>query len=237
MLNYLYLLLNLLSFLIPFAYSFEKRMNFISQWKAVVVSLAIVSSIFIFWDIIFTINGVWGFNPDYLLGINILHLPIEEWMFFLLIPYASFFIHYSLQYFFPKVQLSIKLTQIITILLIASSLVVALFNWDKAYTLVNYSFFSLILLIGIMKGKHLLQRFYVSYPIILIPFLLINGILTGSFIENEVVWYNDMENLGIRLFTIPIEDFAYAFSMIFLNVFLIEYWRKKLKLPALKTRI
>ncbi|MCB0409065.1 MAG: lycopene cyclase domain-containing protein, partial [Flavobacteriales bacterium] len=89
----------------------------------------------------------------------------------------------------------------------------------------------------IMKGKHLLQRFYVSYPIILIPFLLINGILTGSFIENEVVWYNDMENLGIRLFTIPIEDFAYAFSMIFLNVFLIEYWRKKLKLPALKTRI
>ncbi|MCB0409642.1 MAG: lycopene cyclase domain-containing protein, partial [Flavobacteriales bacterium] len=149
--NYLYLLLNLLSFLIPFAYSFEKRMNFISQWKAVVVSLAIVSSIFIFWDIIFTINGVWGFNPDYLLGINILHLPIEEWMFFLLIPYASFFIHYSLQYFFPKVQLSIKLTQIITILLIASSLVVALFNWDKAYTLVNYSFFSLILLIGIMK--------------------------------------------------------------------------------------
>ncbi len=212
-------------------------MNFISQWKAVLLSLITVTTIFIAWDVVFTINGVWGFNPDYLLGINILHLPIEEWMFFLLIPYASFFIHYSLQYFFPKVQLSIKSTQIITVLLIGLVLFAAVFNKNKAYTFVNYSFLSVVLFLGLIKAKKILQRFYLSYLIILIPFIIVNGVLTGSFIENEVVWYNNEENLGMRFFTIPIEDFGYAFSMIFLNVYLIEYWRKKLKLPALKTRV
>lgn len=212
-------------------------MNFISQWKAVLLSLITVTTIFIAWDVVFTINGVWGFNPDYLLGINILHLPIEEWMFFLLIPYASFFIHYSLQYFFPKFQLSIKSTQIITVLLIGLVLFAAVFNMNKAYTFVNYSFLNVVLFLGLIKAKKILQRFYLSYLIILIPFIIVNGVLTGSFIENEVVWYNNEENLGLRFFTIPIEDFGYAFSMIFLNVYLIEYWRKKLKLPALKTRV
>jgi lycopene cyclase domain-containing protein len=56
----------------------------------------------------------------------------------------------------------------------------------------------------------------------LIPFFIVNGILTGSFIENEVVWYNDFENLGIRLFTIPIEDTVYAFTLILLNLFVMS---------------
>lgn len=211
-------------------------MSFISQWKAIALALISVSTIFIIWDVIFTINGVWGFNSDYLLGINILHLPIEEWMFFLLIPYASFFIHYSLLFFFPKTQLPKKSTKWITLLLILFSLIVAILNNDKAYTFVNYSFLAFTLMVGLLYGKQLLQRFYLSFLIILIPFFVINGILTGSFIENEVVWYNNAENLGIRLFTVPIEDIGYAFSMIFLNVFLIEKFRKLFKLPALKTR-
>ena len=49
-----------------------------------------------------------------------------------------------------------------------------------------------------------------------------NGILTGSFIENEVVWYNNLENLNIRLFTIPIEDTVYAFTLILLNLFVMK---------------
>jgi len=62
----------------------------------------------------------------------------------------------------------------------------------------------------------------------LIPFFIVNGILTGSFIENEVVWYNNDENLGIRLFTIPIEDTIYAFTLILTTLALTEYFQKKL---------
>jgi lycopene cyclase domain-containing protein len=55
--------------------------------------------------------------------------------------------------------------------------------------------------------------FYISYVIILMPFTLVNGVLTGYFTDNPIVWYNNAENLGIRFLTIPIEDFLYYFLM------------------------
>ncbi len=60
-----------------------------------------------------------------------------------------------------------------------------------------------------------LQEYFPSFLVILIPFLIVNGILTGSFIDEPVVWYNDDENIGFRLFTIPIEDVFYAFNLLF----------------------
>ena len=58
--------------------------------------LLIMDSIYIIWDILFTYLGVWGFNNKYLIGYNIFNLPLEEWLFFICIPYASLFIHYSI---------------------------------------------------------------------------------------------------------------------------------------------
>lgn len=211
-------------------------MNFISQWKAVFISLSVVASFFIVWDVYFTINGFWRFNSAYLIGVNILELPIEEWMFFFLIPYASFFIHYSLQYFYPQLKITQKLAAIITAIIIGLSLVLVLMNLQRSYTVVNFSVLAFVLTLGLLFSIKLLQQFYISFLVILIPFIFVNGILTGSFIENEVVWYNNNENLGVRFFTIPVEDFGYAFSLIFLNVFLIEKLRKKLKLPKLNKR-
>ena len=62
---------------------------------------------------------------------------------------------------------------------------------------------------------------------ILIPFLIVNGILTGSFIKDEVVWYDDLENLGLRIFTIPIEDAFYGMLLLILSISIYEYLRKK----------
>lgn len=100
-------------------------------------------------------------------------------------------------------------------------------NTDKAYTFVNYVFLEFILFIGFFFGLQYLQRFYIAFLIILVPFFIVNGILTGTGIEEPVVWYNNAENLGIRLLTIPIEDIGYAFTMLFGNVFLIEKFKKK----------
>ena len=67
----LYFVLNIASLSIPLLYSFEKRMYFIKWWKQVFLAIAITATVFIIWDVIFTHNGVWGFNESYLLGINI----------------------------------------------------------------------------------------------------------------------------------------------------------------------
>jgi lycopene cyclase domain-containing protein len=70
-----------------------------------------------------------------------------------------------------------------------------------------------------------MNNYYCTFLVILIPFILINAILTGSFIAEPVVWYDNTENLGIRILTIPIEDFGYAFSLVLFNLLL----RNKLK--------
>ncbi|WP_405566432.1 lycopene cyclase domain-containing protein [Polaribacter sp. Asnod6-C07] len=224
---FLYLLLNLGSFSIPFAYSFEKNMRFIKHWKAVFLSLTIVATIFLIWDAIFTANGVWGFNPDYHINLLLFGMPIEEWLFFFCIPYASIFIHYSLAYFKPDLLISEKITKGITLFFLVILIPVIFKNTDKAYTFVNYTFLEFVLLMGFFFGLKYLQRFYIAFLIILVPFFIVNGILTGTGLEEPVVWYNNAENLGIRLLTIPIEDIGYAFTMLFGNVFLIEKFKKK----------
>lgn len=201
-------------------------MRFIKHWKAVFLSLTIVATIFLIWDALFTAHGFWGFNPDFHLNILLFKMPIEEWLFFFCIPYASIFIHYSLAYFKPHALISEKKTKLITVFFMMTIIPVIILNTDKSYTFINYSFLFLVLIIGFFYGIQYLQRFYLSFLIILVPFFIVNGILTGTGIDEPVVWYNNSENLGIRLLTIPIEDIGYAFTMIFGNILLIERFKK-----------
>lgn len=227
--TYLYLLINILSLSVPLLYSFEKRMRFIQHWKSVFLAIFIVAIFFIIWDIIFTYQGVWGFNPQYYLGFTIFKLPIEEILFFICIPYASLFIHYALAYFFKNAVIPLKTTKLITWLLLTIAVVTVIYAFPKKYTTVNFLLFIVLLVYVLITENKLLSRFYISFLIILIPFFITNGILTGSFIENEVVWYNNNENLGIRMFTIPVEDTVYAFNMLFAALILIEKFKPKFK--------
>lgn len=218
----LYLILNIGSLIIPFLYSFESRMRYINRWKAVFSSILITAILFIIWDIVFTKMGVWSFNPRYHSGIEFFDLPIEEWLFFICIPYSSIFIHFAFHYFCPKVSISNKAVRIIYWLIMAVVLPTIVFHYDKWYTAVNYSFLVLVLSYAFFKYRSILRTYFITFLIILIPFALVNGILTGSFIDEPVVSYNNNENLGIRLGTIPIEDIAYAFSMILMSLVLIK---------------
>ena len=209
----LYFIINLASISIPFLFSFHPRLRFFEKWKGFFLGTLIIGGVFIVWDVIFTKIGIWGFNPDYLTGIYLFNLPIEEWLFFICIPYASIFTHYSLVKL-EKFKLSLKVTGVISILVSGLCFVIAVVFPDRMYTFVTSIFTFFIILIAWFYYKELLQRFYLSYVVVLVPFFIVNGILTGSFIENEVVWYNNAENLSLRLFTIPVEDTFYGFSLL-----------------------
>ena len=179
--------------------------------------------VFIPWDVIFTINGVWGFNSDYFLGVEILSLPLEEWLFFICIPFACVFTHYAVLLYFPNLKLKKVTTKAISISLVLILFVLALVNYDKWYTLVNFSLAIPLTWLVYKYNPQLLQHFLLTFLVMLIPFFIVNGVLTGSWIDNQVVWYNDAENLGIRMGTIPLEDSIYAYSMILMNLFFFEY--------------
>ncbi len=59
------------------------------------------------------------------------------------------------------------------------------------------------------------------------PFFVVNGILTGTGLETQVVWYNSSEFMGYRALSIPLEDFFYGMLMIVLNVMIFEYLESK----------
>ena len=221
----LYLILLLTSFAVPFAYSFEKKMHFIKHWKSVFSAITLVALFYLVWDVFFTYTGVWGFNPDYFIGLTIFQLPLEECLFFFLIPYSSLFIHYALLHFFPAVHLSDKIVKWLSVVLIGFVLIIIVLYSDRMYTLINGLVLITALLLGLKDKFNILSRFFLSYLVILIPFTIVNGVLTGSFIPEPIVWYNNEENLGLRFFTIPVEDFGYTFSLMFLNLLLIERFK------------
>ena len=89
---------------------------------------------------------------------------------------------------------------------------------------------------GIERSVHktILRQFYWTYLVMLLPFLLVNGILTGTGIEEEVVWYNEAHFMGYRILTIPLEDSIYGMGLILGGVFMTEYLRKKQHNPRLE---
>jgi hypothetical protein len=61
----------------------------------------------------------------------------------------------------------------------------------------------------------------------LIPFFIINGVLTGAITPEPVVFYNASEIIGLRLVTIPIEDSIYALSCLLIPISIMEWWNEK----------
>jgi lycopene cyclase domain-containing protein len=218
---YVYLLLEILAILVPLIYSYDRKLQFYLKFKSVALSLAVVASFYIIGDVFFTRYGIWGFNPRYHSGILLLHLPIEEWLFFIVIPYASLFLHDTLVYLFPEKCLSNHQTSVVSLFIVLILSIVVLTNLDRAYTAVYGSVAIIAIILASLISNQTLNRFYLTFIVILFPFFLVNSVLTGSFIPEEVVWYNNSENLGLRIFTVPVEDISYAFSLILFNLLLI----------------
>jgi len=225
--RYLYLALNLGSILFPFIFSFYPKANFSKEWKYLFPPLLITAFVFIAWDEWFTQLNVWGFNPRYLSGIYLGSLPLEEVMFFVLIPYACLFIYFSANHLSKKDYFAPFQRQI-TLLLIGFLTIIGLLNLDLWYTSVTFVSLAIFLSVHmwIWKSKYL-GKFYFAYLFVLIPFFIVNGILTGSFIEQEIVWYNNSENLGIRIGTIPVDDFFYNMLMLLMVTSMYEGLKRK----------
>jgi lycopene cyclase domain-containing protein len=222
----LYLLILVCSIVVPFAFSFHPKLKFHHQFKAALLSILLIACPFILWDIYFTKLLVWGFNTDYLLGIFVYNLPLEEVLFFICIPFCCLFTHHALKVI-RREKKNLLYASIISILVGVVFLLIGLTNAEKIYSLWTFASAGIsLILLGIIKPVYL-SDFMISYLVLLLPFFIVNGILTGTGPDSAVVWYNNSENLGIRVLTIPVEDFFYGMNLILWNVVLFEMFSKK----------
>jgi len=229
-----YLLINFFTVLIPLALSFENRIRYYSRWKALFPAIFVTALVFIAWDICFTRWGIWGFNPAYLLNIHVSVLPLEEVLFFICIPFACLFI-YELVCYFDRDQILQSAVKPLTYGFIVFLLVTALLNPARTYTLVTFMALGVYFFIhAFMMPVRYMAHFYLMYFISVIPFLLVNGLLTNGLPAVDpgpVVWYNPAEILGLRLIGIPLEDFFYSMLLLLINVSLYETFKKYLFNP------
>lgn len=234
--KYLYWYLHLFALICVVPMSFERRVHYYTYWKALFPALFIGAAVFLIWDSYKTAIGVWGFNPahyTFLLG----NLPIEEWFFFITFPFASIFIYESLNYYSPKDRIA-PIEPYLTPALIAFFLVVGILYWQHAYTATTF-----LACAGFLLYHYLFitpryrSRFYLGLLVGYIPFIIVNGALTGTFTQQPVVVYNPEEYLGIRFLSIPLDDFAYNFILEFSVITLYEYFKRKMKLTGIPETI
>jgi len=220
-----YLLLNLGSVLFPFLFSFHSRIRFHLKFPRLFLGIGIAAIVYIGWDIPFTHLGYWGFNDTYLLGIHA-GIPLEEYLFFICIPFASLFTIHVLSSTLLK-HTKGKYAHLTFRLIAALFFGVALVFYDHWYTVVSFALAAgITLIVSLQLPPKKLAQFALGFCVVLVPFFVVNGLLTGSWIPDQVVWYNDSENLGVRIGTIPVDDISYAWGMLLLAYGIME-WKTK----------
>ncbi|TZF81885.1 lycopene cyclase domain-containing protein [Pedobacter sp. BS3] len=221
--QYTYLLINFLTVFFPVALSFDKRVQFYKRWKFIFPGLLCTGVLFLLWDYLFTIYDVWWFNPAYITEIYFFNLPVEELLFFITVPFACLFIYECLNHYVKTDMLAGWKTVISSTL--ALLCVFALIRYpDRVYTCITFGLLLvLIVYAAFIRRVAYLSRFYLAFAVSLIPFYIVNGLLTAI----PVVIYNDQENMGIRIGSIPFEDHFYAMAMLLLNCMFFEYFKKK----------
>lgn len=95
----------------------------------------------------------------------------------------------------------------------------------KEYTLL--AIISVILtfyLAKVSKIDILRRKEYYFFLLVILGFkFLVNGFLTGQ----NIVIYNPQFFLGIRIGSIPLEDFFFGFSMVTMSIIFWEYFKEK----------
>lgn len=246
--HYLYLTVDLAVLAIPLAFSFDRKVRFSRFWPALFPAIAVMMAVFIPWDIAFTERGIWGFNQDYLSGIWIAGIPLEEWLFFICIPYACVFTYESLKHYVPRPPMrpfALPATALLAVACAATGFAMA----ERLY-IATTCFLTALLCAGLAVAaasrpevREWNHRLWFAYLPLLVPFILSNGILTGlrfwhyppvnrsvQDVSDQIVWYNNDHNLQLRIFSMPVDDLFYGFLMIALTVLAYEVIARRLGL-------
>lgn len=205
-----YLLINLFIILIPLLLSFENKVKFYTKFKNVFLTIIIVGIIFLTWDVLAAQRGDWSFNKEFTFNINLLGLPFEEILFFITVPYSILFVYESLSFYIKNKEFNVS--KLISFIISVFFIFIAFMNSERNYTFTVLFYCGLIFLLSFFYFHKIIfsKVFLITILVSFIPFLAVNYLLTSL----PVVEYNPAAITGIRITTIPLEDFFYSFSMI-----------------------
>ena len=209
-----YLLFNLIVIVGPVAVQFNRHIKYVSHWRTKLLTNGIVMIPYIIWDVLVT-GSHWRFNEAYTLDFRLLGLPIEEWLFFLTVPFGCLLVWETLPHTDQWLTHLKSLRHIRTVLSLALPTGVWIGSTGKQYTGLVILCFGLVAVADILlKTDLLLQRKTYLYLAIVAGLILVfNGYLTAR----PIVLYGETSQSGYRILTIPVEDFGYGFTLMLFN--------------------
>ena len=186
------------------------------EWRRLAQVFLFVSVPFILLDTFSHSRGWWAYNPEFVTGIRVVGLPIEEVLFFFVVPFACLYLlsafvrmnHNELpQRYWPwRIALG---------LFVAIAVVLAIFE-PRERTLFDAALFILVAaMVSLNPPKHV-EVLWLTAVVGL--FLIVNTVLTAL----PIVVYDGMFGSRYLIGTIPIEDVLYNFSFLLLCL---SVWR------------
>ncbi len=196
---------------------------FAGGWGPALRAVVVGAAPFIAWDVA-VVGRHWWFEPTRVLGVAPLGLPLEEWLFFLVVPLACLFTwevlvagaRARLRPLGPAGRIALG------VLALASALAWAL---GREYTALALAAFVVALVIDDALGTGLAgsRRAHVHALVV----VALTGIFNGWLTARPVVHYDESFTLGVRIGTIPVEDFAYGLALVVITTALYQRARDR----------
>jgi len=220
--NIEYLLFDLFIFFLSTLSIFVVKGTRYPQLRPAFFAILSVSIPYIVWDALVT-GWWWEFNSRYTLGFSLGPLPVEEVLFFFVVPWSCLIIWENLKELVTgRVTAQLELfVALVGLLTLGTS--VSQGWWYSA------SIGGLMCVLSLMSYRYgQWLRWKVSGLYLVIVFLL-TCIFNGYLTARPVVIYNTFTKSNLNLGTIPIEDIIYGLVLVSLVAMLYETYLKKIK--------
>jgi len=215
---YDYLLFNLLIILLPTVSMALYKRSIKPKLTNTILSIILVGGPFVLWDILVT-QKFWFFNTDYIIGIYIGKVPLEELLFFVAVGYALLCLHVNFK------QIVKKTVEINRYYIIISTLAMSIMCIISSIKGWFYSFCVFVLILISIKlearNNYSVLRtmsFWLMAVVTILLTLLFNYYLTSK----PIVTYNYVYTMGIRINAMPVEDIVYGLLYAYFIIFFYE---------------
>lgn len=221
--NFTYLLIAVGVLLIPILILCVKKTGFSHTIRFAVLASLVTALVFSIAATLFVLAGVWNFNQDYLTGITLWKIPIEEFLFYITMTLAGLGIYTALNTAFPKNELD-KFSLSLSNVMLGICVAMLFFSYTKWYSAATFGvLFVLLFYIEYIGKIRFMYRFYRAFLLFLLLFYSCELVIA----QLPVISYT--ETINLKLGSIPFESHFYFMGMLLMSIYLFELFKGKSK--------
>ena len=222
--NWIYFGSQIILLVLFIAVAITTKINLLRNLKYMVPAILLSGVLFIYWAKRFIELNVWQLNADSVSGLQILNLPVEIWVYFIVLPLNVFMIFEIVKIKFRQFKKTNYLVSLSLVILVILAVLSFIFR-KNAYSFDVFVFAALILGYVVFRNrfKKSYAAFYTTFIISLVPLFILEGVANSQ----HVITYYAKYLSGFLIFSVPFEIVVRFFLLSLLNIFIYEYLKER----------